>query len=148
MPQALNTFQSIACPLMRDNIDTDALLPTSENTRIAVAGYGESLFAFWRYLDLASRTPDPAFVLNNPTYQSAQILLSGANFGCGSSRESAVWALRDFGFRVIIAKSFNETFLRNCITNGLAPLTADNDTLHAQVNRSMRGRVPIWRLNW
>ncbi|CAI0811714.1 3-isopropylmalate dehydratase small subunit 1 [Serratia entomophila] len=129
MPQALNRFQAIACAVMRDNIDTDALIPTSENTRVAVAGYGESLFAFWRYRNLTSRTPDPTFVLNNPAYQSAQILLSGANFGCGSSRESAVWALRDYGFRVIIAKSFNETFLRNCIANGIAPLLADGDVL-------------------
>ncbi|MBU3893209.1 3-isopropylmalate dehydratase small subunit [Serratia rubidaea] len=130
MPPALNRLRAIACPLMRDNIDTDALIPTSENTRVAVAGYSESLFAFWRYQDLALREPNPAFVLNNPAYSSAKILLSGANFGCGSSRESAVWALRDYGFRVIIAQSFNETFLRNCIANGVAPLMVDADVLY------------------
>lgn len=130
MPAPLLRFQAIACPLMRDNVDTDALIPTSENTRVSQTGYGDALFAFWRYRDMISKTLDPAFVLNVPPYDKAGILLSGANFGCGSSRESAVWALRDFGFRIVVAESFNETFLRNCVLNGLAPLVAARGDLN------------------
>jgi 3-isopropylmalate/(R)-2-methylmalate dehydratase small subunit len=89
---------------------------------VSATGWGDGLFAAKRYLDGPGHTPDPDFILNQAPYNRAAILISGSNFGCGSSRESAVWALRDYGFRVIVAVSFNETFKRNCIVNGLAPL--------------------------
>jgi len=129
-------LEAIACPLVRDQIDTDAFIPVSENTRLTGAGYGDALFAAWRYTDIETRTPDPGFILNRAPFDHAQILICGRNVGCGSSRESAVWALRDFGFRVVIAMSFNETFLRNCIANRIWPLQmveADVTGLAAEV---------------
>lgn len=121
-------LEAIACPLVLDHIDTDAFIPVSENTRLTVTGYADALFAAWRYIDVGARRPDPDFVLNRAPFDRAQILICGRDVGCGSSRESAVWALRDFGFRAVIAISFNETFLRNCIANRLWPLqmTADD----------------------
>lgn len=113
----------VACPLPRDQIDTDAIIPVSENTRLSTTGFGDALFASWRYSNVQARTPDPDFILNQEPFDRAQILIGGRNFGSGSSRESAVWALRDYGFRAVLAISFNETFLRNCIANGLWPLT-------------------------
>lgn len=132
----MNRLEAIACPLVRDQIDTDAFIPVSENTRLTGTGYGDALFAAWRYKDVATRLPDPAFVLNRPPFDRAQILICGRNVGCGSSRESAVWALRDYGFRAVLAMSFNETFLRNCIANRLWPLQmaeADVTALAAEV---------------
>lgn len=136
MPDPIIRLHAIALPLLRDNVDTDELIPVSENTRVSEAGWGDGLFAAKRYLDGAGHTPDPAFILNQAPFNRAAILVSGANFGCGSSRESAVWALRDYGFRVVAAISFNETFKRNCIVNGLAPLAiarADAERLAAGV---------------
>lgn len=122
MPRPITTLRAVALPLLRDNVDTDELIPVSENTRVSESGWGDGLFAAKRYLDGLGHTPDPSFILNQAPYDRAEIVVSGANFGCGSSRESAVWALRDYGFRVAVAISFNETFKRNCIINGLAPL--------------------------
>jgi 3-isopropylmalate/(R)-2-methylmalate dehydratase small subunit len=136
MPSPITNLQAIALPLLRDNVDTDELIPVSENTRVSMNDWGDGLFAAKRYLDGAGRTPDPDFILNQPPFDRAQILVSGANFGCGSSRESAVWALRDYGFRIVVAISFNETFKRNCIVNGVAPLTvtrADAERLAAAI---------------
>jgi len=118
---------AIALPLPRDNVDTDEIIPVSENTRVSAIGWGDGLFAAKRYLDGAGRTPDPDFILNRPPFDRAKILISGANFGCGSSRESAVWALRDYGFLSVVAVSFNETFMRNCIVNGVAPLVVTTE---------------------
>ena len=132
----MSRLEAIACPLVRDQIDTDAFIPVSENTRLTGTGYGDALFAAWRYKDIATRLPDPVFVLNRPPFDRAQILICGRNVGCGSSRESAVWALRDYGFRAVLAMSFNETFLRNCIANRLWPLQmaeADVVVLAAEV---------------
>jgi 3-isopropylmalate/(R)-2-methylmalate dehydratase small subunit len=119
----MSRLTALACPLPRDQIDTDALIPVSENTRLSTTGFGDALFASWRYSNIQARMPDPNFILNKEPFDRAQILISGRNFGSGSSRESAVWALRDYGFRAVLAISFNETFLRNCIANGLWPLT-------------------------
>ena len=116
-------LEALACPMLRDGIDTDALIPVSENTRLSSKGFGDALFASWRYTDIARRTPDPDFILNQAPFCLAKILVSGRNFGSGSSRESAVWALRDYGFEAIIAVSFNETFQQNCVHNGIWPLT-------------------------
>lgn len=112
----------IAAALIRDNIDTDAIIPSREMKRVSKRGLGEGLFAGWRYLDLESREPNPEFILNQSARQGASILLSGNNFGCGSSREHAVWALAEYGIRAIIAPGFGGIFAGNCIRNGILPL--------------------------
>lgn len=109
----------IAAPLLRDNIDTDAIIPSREMKTVSKLGLGVGLFAPWRYLDEQARTLNPDFVLNKSAYANASILLTGKNFGCGSSREHAVWALKDFGIRCIIASSFGSIFSRNCVRNGI-----------------------------
>lgn len=113
---------AVAAPLVRDNIDTDAIIPSREMKTVAKSGLAEGLFAGWRYREIGSREPDPTFVLNDPAYAGAEILIGGVNFGCGSSREHAVWALAEFGFRAIIAKSFSPIFQANCVRNGVAPI--------------------------
>ncbi|MBL4801309.1 MAG: 3-isopropylmalate dehydratase small subunit [Emcibacter sp.] len=121
-------LKGISLPLMRINVDTDCIIPSREMKRVSKTGLGEGLFAGWRYKEPISRTPDPEFILNNVKYAGAQILLSGMNFGCGSSREHAVWAMIEYGFRVIIAPSFGGIFYNNCVRNGLLPVTLpEND---------------------
>ena len=102
--------RSIAVPLLRDNVDTDAIIPSREMKTTGRTGLAAGLFAPWRYSDVAARTPDPDFPLNRPAAQGAAILLGGANFGCGSSREHAVWALAEHGIRCVIAESFAPIF--------------------------------------
>ena len=128
-------------PLDRANIDTDAIIPKQFLKSIKRSGFGPNLFDEWRYLDHGevgmdnSRRPiNPDFVLNDPQYKDAQILLTRRNFGCGSSREHAPWALQDFGFRAIIAPSFADIFYNNCFKNGLLPIVLSSeivDTLFA-----------------
>ncbi|AMO72567.1 3-isopropylmalate dehydratase small subunit [Sphingorhabdus sp. M41] len=120
---AFTSVDSLAVPLLQDNIDTDIIIPSREIRSVTKRGLAGGLFAGWRYLE--DRTPDPEFVLNRPEFAEASILLGGANFGCGSSREQAVWALAEYGFRVIVAPSFNPIFKRNCIRNFILPATAD-----------------------
>ncbi|MEL6692440.1 MAG: 3-isopropylmalate dehydratase small subunit [Pseudomonadota bacterium] len=110
---------------MRDNVDTDQIIPSREMKTVSRSGLAQGLFAGWRYSNVETRTPNLDFVLNQEAEQSASILIAGENFGCGSSREHAVWALQEFGFRVIIAKSFGEIFHGNCIRNGVLPITLD-----------------------
>ncbi|MBB6253069.1 3-isopropylmalate dehydratase small subunit [Nitrospirillum iridis] len=112
----------VAAPLPRPNIDTDAIIPSREMKRVSKEGLGEGLFADWRYSDVAARVPNPDFVLNRPPFDRAPILIGGANFGCGSSREHAVWALKDYGVRCVIAPSFGAIFQGNCVRNGILPL--------------------------
>ncbi|MFK8052844.1 MAG: 3-isopropylmalate dehydratase small subunit [Woeseiaceae bacterium] len=122
----------VAAPLIRDNIDTDAIIPSRQMRRVSRLGLGKALFAGWRYEDEALTMPKSRFVLNETRYQLASILLTGQNFGCGSSREHAVWALDDFGIRAIVARSFGAIFEANCFRNGLLPITlgiADIKTL-------------------
>lgn len=116
-----------AAPLMRANIDTDAIIPSREMTTVGKAGLGKRLFANWRYTDgpVETRMERGDFVLNRTPYRDVRILLAGENFGCGSSREGAVWALYDFGIRVVIAPSFGAIFRANCIRNGLLPVVLD-----------------------
>lgn len=114
--------RSIAVPLLRDNVDTDAIIPSREMKTTGRTGLAAGLFAPWRYSDVAARTPDPDFPLNRPAAQGAAILLGGANFGCGSSREHAVWALAEHGIRCVIAESFAPIFRGNCLRNGLLPV--------------------------
>ncbi len=115
---------SAVVPLIRDNIDTDIIIPSREIRSVSKTGLADGLFAGWRYLD-GDRMPNPDFVLNQDAYAGATILAGGANIGCGSSREQAVWALVEYGFRVILAPSFNSIFRRNCIRNGVLPVVCD-----------------------
>lgn len=116
---------AVAAPLMRNNIDTDAIIPSREIKGISKAGLGQALFAGWRFAEPGSREPRPDFILNQPKFTDAQILLAGENFGCGSSREHAVWALQEWGIRVVVAPSFGAIFYANCIQNGLLPVVLD-----------------------
>ncbi|HAO86499.1 MAG TPA: 3-isopropylmalate dehydratase small subunit, partial [Gammaproteobacteria bacterium] len=134
--QAFKTLTSIAAPLDRANIDTDAIIPKQFLKSIKRSGFGPNLFDEWRYLDHGEvgmnntkRPLNKDFVLNQPEYQGAKILLTRENFGCGSSREHAPWALEDYGFKVIIAPSFADIFYNNCFKNGLLPIVQDNNVM-------------------
>jgi len=134
--QKFETFTGKVCPLDRSNVDTDAIIPKQFLKSIKRTGFGPNLFDEWRYLDHgepgmdnSKRPLNPDFVLNDPRYKGASILLARENFGCGSSREHAPWALEDYGFRVIIAPSFADIFFNNCFKNGLLPIALDNDTV-------------------
>ncbi len=111
----------IAAPLDRGNVDTDQIIPKQFLKRIERTGFGKFLFFDWRY-QADGRTPNPDFELNAPAYQNATILLAGKNFGCGSSREHAPWALLDYGFRAVVAPSFADIFYNNCFKNGILPV--------------------------
>jgi 3-isopropylmalate/(R)-2-methylmalate dehydratase small subunit len=126
------TLTSIAVPLIRDNIDTDAIIPSREMKSVSKTGLADGLFAGWRYAAPGSREPNPEFLLNDPDYAGAAILLGGANFGCGSSREHAAWALAEYGFRVVIAASFNPIFRANCVRNGIVPIELDPAPIAAE----------------
>lgn len=122
-------LHGLVAPLDRANVDTDAIIPKQFLKSIKRSGFGVNAFDEWRYLDHgepgmdnSKRVPNPEFVLNQPRYQGAQILLARENFGCGSSREHAPWALEDYGFRAIIAPSFADIFFNNCFKNGLLPI--------------------------
>jgi 3-isopropylmalate/(R)-2-methylmalate dehydratase small subunit len=136
-----------AAPLLRANIDTDAIIPSREIRQVSKVGLADGLFAGWRYLDERARTPDPAFVLNQPSFAHASILLAGPNFGCGSSREHAVWALREFGIRTIIAPSFGVIFEGNCIRNGLLPVVLEQDTVEQLASETAAGPLTVDLLN-
>ena len=123
--------QGVAAPLLQANIDTDAIIPSREMRRVSRKGLSAGLFADWRYTDVAARRPNPEFVLNRPAHANTSILLCGANFGCGSSREFAVWALAEYGVRVIVAPSFGAIFRKNCIANGLLPATVPETAVRA-----------------
>lgn len=109
-------------PLPVDNVDTDQIIPSREMKTVGRTGLSGGLFAGWRFIPDTDRIPDPDFVLNRPGCKDATILVSGENFGCGSSREHAVWALAEYGIRVVIAASFGDIFYNNCIRNGVLPI--------------------------
>ena len=126
----------LVAPLDRANVDTDAIIPKQFLKSISRAGFGPNLFDAWRYLDQGepgmdnSRRPlNPDFVLNNARYRDASILLARQNFGCGSSREHAVWALQDYGFRAVISPSYADIFHNNCFKNGVLPIVLDADII-------------------
>lgn len=126
----------LVMPLDRSNVDTDAIIPKQYLKSIKRTGFGVTLFDDWRYLepgesgmDHSTRSINPDFVLNKPRYQGASILLGRENFGCGSSREHAVWALMDYGFRVVIAPSFADIFFNNSFKNGLLPIVLPAETI-------------------
>ncbi|MFA5626614.1 MAG: 3-isopropylmalate dehydratase small subunit [Thiohalomonadaceae bacterium] len=132
MMEKLTKVIGIVAPMDRPNVDTDAIIPKQFLKSIKRSGFGPNLFDEWRYLDHgepgmdnSKRPLNPEFVLNQPRYQGAQILLARDNFGCGSSREHAPWALTDYGFRVIIAPSFADIFFNNSFKNGLLPIRLD-----------------------
>ncbi|MCA1596493.1 MAG: 3-isopropylmalate dehydratase small subunit [Chloroflexi bacterium] len=114
-------LNGLVAPLDRDNADTDQIIPKQFLKRIERTGFGQYLFFDWRYLP--DGQPDPAFELNAPAYRGASILVAGKNFGCGSSREHAPWALLDYGFQVLIAPSYADIFYNNCFKNGILPIT-------------------------
>jgi 3-isopropylmalate/(R)-2-methylmalate dehydratase small subunit len=120
--KAFRQHRGVVAPLLQANIDTDAIIPSREMKTVSRDGLGDGLFAAWRYGKPGSRRCNPDFVLNMPAHKGASILLAGPNLGCGSSREHAVWALQEFGFRVLIAPSFGAIFERNCFNNGILPL--------------------------
>jgi 3-isopropylmalate/(R)-2-methylmalate dehydratase small subunit len=111
------------------NVDTDAIIPSREMRTVSKSGLADGLFAGWRYTEIGGRIPNPDFVMNQPRYAGAQVLIGGPNFGCGSSREHAVWALREYGFRVVLAPSFSPIFKGNCVRNGVVPVELDEETL-------------------
>lgn len=127
--EAFTQHNGTTVPLMNDNIDTDQIIPKSFLKRIEKTGFGEFLFDEWRYLPDRSLNPD--FILNEPQYQGATILISGDNFGSGSSREHAAWALTDYGFKAIIAGSFSDIFYMNATKNGLLPIVLQPEELEA-----------------
>ncbi|MQP64609.1 3-isopropylmalate dehydratase small subunit [Niveispirillum sp. SYP-B3756] len=131
----------IAAPLFRANVDTDAIIPSREMKRVSKEGLGEGMFADWRYSDVANRVENPDFVLNRAPFRQAPILLAGANFGCGSSREHAVWALKDYGVRCVIAPSFGAIFQGNCVRNGILPLVLPEPEVAALVEAA--GPAPL-----
>ncbi len=127
--QAFTVHQGLVAPIDRANVDTDAIIPKQFLKSIKRSGFGPNLFDEWRYLDHgepgqdpASRKPNPDFVLNQTRYQGASILIARKNFGCGSSREHAPWALDQYGFRALIAPSYADIFFNNCFKNGLLPI--------------------------
>lgn len=117
------SLRAVAAPILRANVDTDAIIPSREMKSVSKTGLADGLFAGWRYTAIGGREPNPEFVLNQPAYAGTKILLGGENFGCGSSREHAVWALHEYGIRVVIAPSFSPIFRGNCVRNGIVPVT-------------------------
>ncbi len=145
------THTGLVAPMDRENVDTDAIIPKQFLKSIRKTGFGENLFDEWRYLDSgypgqdpASRQPNPDFVLNQPRYSGASILLARKNFGCGSSREHAPWALDQYGFRAIIAPSFADIFFNNCFKNGLLPIVLPDSLVHNLFNEALA--FPGYRL--
>jgi 3-isopropylmalate/(R)-2-methylmalate dehydratase small subunit len=136
-------LEGLVAPLDRNNVDTDAIIPKQFLKSIKRSGFGPNAFDEWRYMDIgqpgednSGRPKNPNFVLNQPRYQGAQVLLTRANFGCGSSREHAPWALLDYGFQAIIAESFADIFFNNCYKNGILPIVlpaAEIEALFQQV---------------
>ena len=125
--EAFKEHVGLVVPLDRINVDTDQIIPKQFLKRIERTGFGEFLFYDWRYLE--NGEPNPAFVLNERRYQDASILIAGVNFGCGSSREHAPWALQQYGFKAILAPSFADIFRNNCYKNGILPITLPADVI-------------------
>ena len=146
--KAFDEHVGVAMPLLEDNINTDVIIPSREMRTVSKSGLAEGLFAPWRYLDPDSREENPSFAMNKAAYRDASILIAGKNFGCGSSREHAVWALMEAGFRVVIAESFATIFYNNALRNGLLAIALDRrliDALAAPVRDS--GAVDVLSVN-
>ena len=151
--EPFRTHVGLAAPMDRENVDTDAIIPKQFLKSIKKSGFGPNLFDAWRYLDPgepgqdpATRRPRPDFVLNQPRYRGASILLARKNFGCGSSREHAPWALQQYGFRALIAPSYADIFFNNCFKNGILPVRlgeSEVDKLFDEVNAFVGYRLTI-----
>jgi 3-isopropylmalate/(R)-2-methylmalate dehydratase small subunit len=144
--QKFKNHTGLVAPLDRANVDTDQIIPKQFLKRIERTGFGEFLFYDWRYLP--DGTPNPGFILNEPRYQGATILVAGKNFGCGSSREHAPWALAEYGFRVIISSSYADIFSNNCFKNGMLPIVLTELTVleimqRTQENESYKLNVDL-----
>lgn len=137
--RAFTKVEGIGAVLMLDNIDTDQITPGYTMMKLQASGYGDALFANWRYLP--DGAPDPDFVLNRAPFDKATFLIAGHNFGCGSSREWAAWAIRDFGIRAVIAPSFSTIFMRNCYNNALLPLVLPEADV-AALAKALGGATP------
>jgi 3-isopropylmalate/(R)-2-methylmalate dehydratase small subunit len=127
--EKFTVHQGVAAPMLQINIDTDAIIPSREMKLVSKQGLGDGLFAGWRYTLPNGRELEPTFVLNQPQYQGTSIILAGDNFGCGSSREHAVWALKEYGIKVIVAPGFGSIFYNNCIRNGILPVVLQNESV-------------------
>ncbi len=136
-------LNGIVAPLDRVNVDTDQIIPAVFLKSIERTGFQDALFSSWRYLEDGS--PNPDFVLNVPAYRSATVLVAGRNFGCGSSREHAPWALHDYGIRCIIAPSFADIFYNNCLQNGLLPVRLPEETVRRILEKA--AAEPGYRIN-
>src|SRR5829696_6337866 len=136
MMQSFTKHTGLVAPLDRANVDTDQIIPKQFLKRIERTGFGEFLFYDWRYLP--DGQPNPSFVLNEPRYKGASILVAGKNFGCGSSREHAPWALGEFGFDAIIAPSFADIFANNCFKNGMLPITLTGAQVEGIMTRAQQ----------
>ena len=136
--QTFDSHTGIAAAMLQPNIDTDAIMPSREMRRVSRLGLGDGLFAGWRYLDRGTdgERENPEFVLNQAAYRNSSIILAGRNMGCGSSREFAVWALVDYGIRAIVAPSFGAIFRKNCIRNGVLPVTLDESRIAIIVDQT------------
>ena len=132
--EPFQVLSSNVTPVNRVNVDTDQIIPKQFLKRIERTGFGQFLFNDWRFLE--DGTENPEFVLNKETYRDANILVSGRNFGCGSSREHAPWALQDFGFKCIIAPSFADIFFSNCFQNGILPIVLPEETVQEIIENS------------
>ncbi len=153
-PAPFVVHRGIVAPLDVANVDTDAIFPKQYGRSIAASGFGPVLFDNWRYLDPgdldsdhSKRRENPDFVLNREPWRRASILLARENFGCGSSREHAVWALRDFGFRAIVAPSFASIFADNAIANGLLPVALPAREVDGLFDRVRSQAVPEWEID-
>lgn len=131
MPAPFTRETGVLAPLLRDNVDTDAIIPSREMRSVSKDGLAEGLFAGWRYTAIGGRDPDPDFVLNTPRFADARFILSGLNFGCGSSREHAAWALAEYGIRAVVARGFNPIFFGNCVRNGIVPVVLAEEAIDA-----------------
>ena len=140
--EPLKKISGVVAPLNRPNVDTDQIIPKQFLKRIERTGFGEFAFFDWRYLPDGS--PNPDFELNSPKYEHAEILVTGRNFGCGSSREHAPWALLEMGFRVLIASSFADIFNNNCIQNGMLPVVLPEEQVQEIIRRAQH--KPGYRL--
>jgi 3-isopropylmalate/(R)-2-methylmalate dehydratase small subunit len=134
--KAFRRHTGLVAPLDRANVDTDQIIPKQFLKRIERTGFGEFLFYDWRYT--ADGVLNPSFVLNEPRYQGASILIADKNFGCGSSREHAPWALGEYGFRVILAPSFADIFANNCFKNGMLPITLSDEQVRGIMRRAQQ----------
>lgn len=139
--EAIEKHRGLVYPLNRANIDTDQIIPKQFLKRIERTGFGQFLFYHWRFDDDGNKRTD--FSMNYPEYQNASILVAGDNFGCGSSREHAPWALLDYGFRVIIAPSFADIFYNNSLKNGIIPIQLDQEQVDQWMERAEKGTLTL-----